>query len=393
MLNVSIELARGLAALWVFMFHIQGSIEAASPLLGALAAYGHLGVPMFFVISGYCLYASASGSLVPGRRNAFLKRRLLRIYPPFWAAILVAVASPFIIEALSSLKSGTFVFPSPRWMTEFGFSEWLQVVSLTRVFWNDGGDLQAAFNPVNAVFWSLAIELQFYIVVYASLWFGRNWLKALTAVFVLSLVSLAIPTIRESGLFLPYWPAFALGLLLRHLYVTNRSPQGMLGKKSLSVSVVAIVTICAVFAVVVGLHPDPVPTSLDGYILYRFLPFALVVGVALWFVGEIERALTRFEFSGPLLLLRYGLQPFLLAGACSYSLYLIHGRIYPITEMFVRRLVSHGSLLYPLLTISGTVVVAYLFYLAVERPFMSGSYKARVKAVTHAEREHAIRTS
>lgn len=379
MLNTTLELARGLAALWVFMFHIQDSIEAASPALGALAAYGHLGVPMFFVISGYCLYASASGSYMPGKRNAFLKRRALRIYPPFWAAILVALASPFVVEALSSLKSGSFVFPSPKWLS-FGFWEWLQTISLTRVFWNTGGDLQAAFNPINAVFWTLAIEIQFYIVVYAALWFGRHWLRVLVAVFGLSLVSLAIPAVRDSGLFLPYWPAFCFGLSLRHLYVTDRAPRGVFGRASGAVCVPVLAGILTAFGIFVSVNPDPVPASAGDHIVSQFLPFALLVAVALWFAGEVERAANELGESMPLRVLRYSIQPLLLAGACSYSLYLIHGRIYMITEMFVRRLVPYGELLYPLLTIIGTVAVAYAFYLCVERPFMSSNYKARISA-------------
>jgi peptidoglycan/LPS O-acetylase OafA/YrhL len=46
-----------------------------------------------------------------------------------------------------------------------------------------------------------------------------------------------------------------------------------------------------------------------------------------------------------------------------------------ITEMFVRRLVPTGYLPNPLLTIVGTVAVAYVFYLYVERPFMSFGYQ------------------
>src|SRR5262245_25324420 len=46
---------------------------------------GKIGVPIFFVISGYCIAASAES--VRGNRHgagAFFVRRFRRIYPPYW---------------------------------------------------------------------------------------------------------------------------------------------------------------------------------------------------------------------------------------------------------------------------------------------------------------------
>ena len=50
---------RGLAALWVFLFHIPVAVPTASPalkaVLGTLGAGGYLGVDIFFVLSGFVL--------------------------------------------------------------------------------------------------------------------------------------------------------------------------------------------------------------------------------------------------------------------------------------------------------------------------------------------------
>ena len=76
LLGVSLEIARGLAALFVFCFYIQAYIAEASPTLGSRARYGYIGVPVFFVISGYCMAVSAHQVL---RRNrsagSFLRKR------------------------------------------------------------------------------------------------------------------------------------------------------------------------------------------------------------------------------------------------------------------------------------------------------------------------------
>ena len=109
LLGVSLEIARGLAALFVFCFHIQAYIAEASPTLGSLARYGYMGVPIFFVISGYCMAASAHQVL---RRNrsagSFLRKRFLRIDPPFWASIIIIMVTPYLLEGLTTPDNPVF---------------------------------------------------------------------------------------------------------------------------------------------------------------------------------------------------------------------------------------------------------------------------------------------
>ena len=92
----SLDLMRGLAALWVFFYHFSllFPFDQTSSFLHAAFCYGYLGVPMFFVISGYCMAAAARSAL---RReesvSSFLYRRMRRIYPPFWCSAVVTLGS------------------------------------------------------------------------------------------------------------------------------------------------------------------------------------------------------------------------------------------------------------------------------------------------------------
>src|SRR5436305_8136800 len=77
-----IDAWRGLAALAVVVHHVTGKIFIGGPA-----------VILFFVISGYCITASAESCLRKGRGfSHFMWRRVRRIYPPyllsiaFWAA-------------------------------------------------------------------------------------------------------------------------------------------------------------------------------------------------------------------------------------------------------------------------------------------------------------------
>jgi len=62
---VALDAGRGFAALAVVAFHLRLSDAVATdhPWLHAIARHGYLGVPLFFVISGYCLAASGRSGL------------------------------------------------------------------------------------------------------------------------------------------------------------------------------------------------------------------------------------------------------------------------------------------------------------------------------------------
>lgn len=66
---LSMEGLRGLAVLLVFLQHYAYQMQSLSHLDGisrvviaALRSYGNLGVELFFVLSGYLIYGSRTGS-------------------------------------------------------------------------------------------------------------------------------------------------------------------------------------------------------------------------------------------------------------------------------------------------------------------------------------------
>ena len=216
-MNLLLDMARGIAALLVFLFHVRGGLEASMPVLADIVRFGSLGVPLFFVISGYVISASAEATLRKGESaGAFLKRRFLRIFPPFWLSILVVLAVPYLIAAISALKSGMYEMPEPRFLA-LGAIDWVQLVSLVKVFMAVGDDLQGQFNQVNAVYWTLAIEFQFYLCVYLALLFRAHFRLIIALVSGASLLLLAWPLPLNSGLFIHFWPMFAVGIALQYL--------------------------------------------------------------------------------------------------------------------------------------------------------------------------------
>ena len=106
---------RGLACLAVICFHSAAAYVVDADFLarlhadgGSVADWGCLvcwrlwiGVPLFFVISGYCIAAAAVNTVERGRSiRDFLIRRFRRIYPPLWI-YLIASAVVLMLPVLT----------------------------------------------------------------------------------------------------------------------------------------------------------------------------------------------------------------------------------------------------------------------------------------------------
>ena len=153
----SLDILRGLAALWVALFHSMPDYaytEGTSSIGDCLfkAIMNTRGVDMFFVISGYCI----SGSALKNSESPqnFLEKRIRRIYPTYWISIVFGA----VIVSLITLSG---LGKSADWPV---FSEIL--VSLPLLVENQIG--------FNGVYWSLVHEVHFYLIAYIALAFFRK---------------------------------------------------------------------------------------------------------------------------------------------------------------------------------------------------------------------------
>ncbi|MGE0449203.1 MAG: acyltransferase family protein [Vicinamibacterales bacterium] len=215
----SLDLWRGVACLLVIVFHVFGyRPEGESSTAWWIAERTWIGVPLFFVISGYCITAAAARSAVsdePMRR--FFWRRLRRIFPPAWCVLGAVAALMVAVPWLYSQPLSGFVpFIRPETMTPW---QWTGNVTLT-FSWL----YHATGEPgrLLAHYWTLCYEEQFYLVsglaVVAS---RRHWLPLLgivTAVVIAARV--AIPTEDIDGYFFDgRWLLFACGIgVYAHLH-------------------------------------------------------------------------------------------------------------------------------------------------------------------------------
>jgi peptidoglycan/LPS O-acetylase OafA/YrhL len=100
---VAIEALRGFAALGVAWFHL--TLASSSSLLRLSGYEGRLGVPVFFVISGFVIpYSMWRMNYKLSDFWRFLGRRLVRLEPSYLASIVVAISlgSTFTLPQLAS---------------------------------------------------------------------------------------------------------------------------------------------------------------------------------------------------------------------------------------------------------------------------------------------------
>lgn len=145
---------RGLAALAVLVFHwadfyaMYDYLEALGQeytgliVVDYMVRFGWLGVPLFFVLSGYLLSDILFKKQVP--LGYFFRRRVLRIYPAVWAQLLLLIALAGFIPGWKHID--------------------LSLNTLANVFlYINLPPINA--RPINGVWWTLPVELSFYLIL------------------------------------------------------------------------------------------------------------------------------------------------------------------------------------------------------------------------------------
>ena len=179
---------------------------------------GWIGVPIFFVVSGYCIAAAADSHLRNQRTaGSYFWRRFKRIFPPYWVAMLGGMLFFAAVEYVSpGLLTGDDIHPHthPR---ELSWIHWLGNLSLTEEWrYNFGGPGKILFLSQA---WTLCYEEQFYIVVgLAMLAFPRKlwWaLAAITAiVYANALINFNVGPVAKMGINLNFWKLECDGMFI-----------------------------------------------------------------------------------------------------------------------------------------------------------------------------------
>ncbi len=339
---------RGLAAFWVVLYHLaEGQhIETLKNMLPNVAynvffGWGHLGVAIFFVLSGFVMALTAH-KVKFDAENAFkfIARRLTRLAPPYYFAICIALLLIFIKSKALHLS---YTAPS--------LIALLQHTVFVQDFFNT--------PQINIVFWTLCVEVQFYIAFAMLVWFADSLHERLNIPFARNIIIIAtcfvtllwplqlVSSVFWQGGFIGFWYSFLTGVIICWGWLNK----GFL----LNVAIIY----CAILLCIGMIYKDSF--SLAVAITASFLLFAgLKNKMHTW--------------------LNWGFLQWL--GLISYSLYLLHNPITGASVNIARKIISNGiyaDILSLVMAIFACLVTAYISFLIVERPSIQWSHHIKLK--------------
>jgi len=326
---------RAVAVLSVVVFHVAHWDAKLGPgVLQHAFIEGAHGVDLFFVLSGFCLSYPVLRTM-HARRTAlfdiagYAARRVVRIVPPYYLAILV-------------IACGLLIIDHAGWRIP-------EELSVARVTWFNMAKqvLFADRRPefLNPSFWTLAVEWRWYFIFPLVL---VLWTRSMRAfIFVAACCVIAGAATRAGGFDLPILPAFMLGIVAAEIELQQR-PVGR------------VAVLMCILAVCLGLFLEPYYAV--GYFLQQQPGWQLAAFFFVLAAGSV-----------PSLRAALSVRPLVWIGVASYSIYLIHEPVIGALE--------YNTQIPPALAGAVAVIAGVAFWAIFERPFMKNPLKGRLIAI------------
>lgn len=273
---LELDALRGLAATGVMLFHyitiFPGTFPEAPAMdqaVRTIFAFGSHGVLLFFAISGFVITLTLEST-----RNAldFVVKRVARLYPVYWAALLITVA-----------------FVKYGGVRELEISLGATLANFTMVH-------GLFYLPsVDGVYWTLLIELCFYacmLILWASgaLRQPERVVLGWLGVKILCWLVPMIPWRLQVLLVVQYIPFFLIGILCHRIWIGQRMWRSQL-----------------------------------PYLVGTLMTVAMIDGLELALAGVTVTCILGATITGRAAFLKC--RPLLWLGSISYALYLIHDHV------------------------------------------------------------------
>lgn len=320
----SVTMLRGIAAMGVCLTHVTGTVE--TKWIQQLGIYAGDSVYMFFVISGFVIpYAMEQARYQFKSYPLFIVKRVVRLDPPYLATIVLI----FVLGWMAQL-SPHHIENNRSFFTTNTLHHFLYLIDIKGGEW---------YNPV---FWTLAIEFQYYLLIgilFPLIAHQNSVVRWVTMLLFCSSSFLLPNRIYITGFLL----LFCIGIFI-FWFITKRV------NKTIFFTAIAVLGVLSFMR-----HGTGAAVS-------------LLLGVA--FLLWIEKPV----------------KPLMFLGAISYSFYLLHVPIG--TDAFIQFFQNYittenGRIILMLISLPVILLASWVFYKLVEEPTMKLSKRVRYSKPAH----------
>ncbi|UCV17256.1 acyltransferase family protein [Ferribacterium limneticum] len=317
-----LDVLRGWAAIAVCVQHILGYVyhtyNSTHPMYSSVkfivaesVDLGRFGVILFFLISGFII----PNSLKPGAGalKKFFISRFFRLYPAYWATLLLILISVASFESSQRQYSNFDIFANATMMPKlFGI------------------------NEMSGVFWTLFIELVFYgccVILFRLKLLDKAWAVGLIAISMNLTTPVAIGLNKIFQLQLPvqfilfHLSFLFAGNLLRLAFVQKNKTAGWFACAYILLNFLTVPISSGIIF--------PVPAAIEkGFVMFtpEAVIYAYILAVAIFIFSIAYKSLNSRIVSG--------------LGEISYSLYLMHMLCFAFVAKFISPETVYGFFIY-----------------------------------------------
>lgn len=353
----NLQILRFVAAAMVLLSHLQHEV----PSVRGLDLHGYTpwtpvffagGVDIFFVISGFIMYAIAAPDFGrPGAAREFLVRRLVRVVPPYWFFTTAMVLAALLFSAQVAHSQVSL----PHLVASYLFFP----------FENPYGKIY----PLLILGWTLNFEMMFYAVFTLGMLFPRRWGLAFIGA-VIGLLGVAGLTLGPSTAPFAFWCNPIVFEFLMGIGLAWYLRRGIRWTPTMGV----LAVVAGVAAMVVMMQAGIVGQHWLARPLWMGLPACLVCAGAVFVRDDAP--------PGPMR------RAWMLGGDASFALYLSHPFTLAVVAAVWARSGSADPTAYVVAGSIASIGVSVALHLWIEKPAMK--YLNRRVRRTGVERPRAL---
>lgn len=359
---------RAIAALYVMLHHgvLQyyngadlGKVHGLEKFFTYFFFQGRLAVDLFIVLSGFCLMLPIlkNGYTLKGGTLLFYKKRVIRILPPYYLAMILSlVLIQFFIGDFSGYHWDYSIPVTGK--------DILTHIFLIYDLFLDSG------SKINHVFWSIAVEFRIYMLfpLILFLWRRIGWLFTFVAAALFCCIITALLFLLNSyvgGLNLqppgvnPYLLLFMFGML--SAYIAFGDFKHSIKKYELVTYFIVSLLLYYISFKISFKHSDNLFLSEIPDIIF---------GISCSLLLLISAKQNMF----PLIQNFFSKKMLVMVGSFGYSLYLIHAPLIQVITLYIVEPLKlnriYSVLLLLVLCLLIIIPLSYLFFLLCEKPFM-----------------------